>query len=99
MFQKLGPAVDMAEFAVGAESLHQALHRAAIINGPEMGVISALRPIEPGEIMAEQLLAFGGSENDVRIEEQRRQVVGGEPGSQTLKIDQANFAIANDHVL
>ena len=49
--------------------------------------------------MAEQLLAFGGSEDDVRIEEQRCQIVGGEPGSQTLKIDQANFAIANDHVL
>lgn len=45
MFQKLGAAVDMAEFAVRAESLHQALHRAAIVDRPEMRIIGALRPI------------------------------------------------------
>src|SRR5690348_3138479 len=92
-------AVGMAQFSVGAEGLHEALHGAQIVEGPETGRFVPSRAMETAEIVRKQFLALRIAERDVGIEEQRSEIVLRQTGPQPLEVDQAHLAIPHDDIL
>ena len=57
------------------------------------------RPVQPAQVVRQELLALGGGERDVGVEQERGEVVLCEAGAQALEVDEADFAGAHDDVL
>jgi putative membrane-bound dehydrogenase-like protein len=89
----------MAEFAISAEGLHEPLHRAKVVDGHEMRFVVRAGTVEAAEVVVQKFRPLIGSERDVRVEQKRGEVVLSQARTQPLKVDEADFAVANDDVL
>ena len=99
MIEKIGSFLHQAEEAVGAQRLHEALHRAKIIYSREIGGHHFASRAPFREIVFEQFVAFRRCEVDIRIVQQRGQIVLHEAGAQSLEIDEAGAPIIDHDIL
>ena len=84
-----------AKKTVGAQCLHQSLHRAELENFAERA-----RPLPTALIvMRQQFLALGRAEARVGIEQKRREIILRQPRAHPLEVDEISLAIAHDDVL
>src|SRR5438477_9417106 len=99
MFEKLLVTFDQAEKSVGAESLHQSLHRAKAKGEVEFTV-----NVDPVSnlllaIIRNQFVPLFARKIHIGIIKQRSEIVLGKTGPHSLKIDQIGLAIAQEDVL
>src|SRR5712692_8260829 len=99
MFEKLLVTFDQAEKAIGAQSLHQALHRAK-----SKGEVEFTVNVDPISnlllaIIIHQFLALFSSKIYIWIIDQRGKIVLRKTGPHPLEIDQIGLAIAQEDVL
>src|SRR5437870_8186163 len=93
MLQEMVVAFDEAEKTVGAEGLHQALHRAEAERFAEV-IADA-----PAAVVSEQFFALGLAKIDIWIVQQRSEIILRQTGSHSLEIDQVRLAVAHNDVL
>ena len=96
VFEKMGAGVGVAEFAVGAEGLHEALHGAEVVEGSE---VRRIFHACGGEVVREERVALGGGEAHVGVEQEGGEVVLREAGAEALEINERGLAVADHHVL
>src|SRR4051794_765670 len=92
-------ALNKAEEAVGSEGLHQALHRTQLEEAIERRIGNEIIFTLSRAIIFGQFASLVRSQLDVRIVQERRQIILRQPRPHPLEVDQMGLAISNNDVL
>ena len=88
-----------SEKSVRSQRLHQSLHRAKIEHFGKVWLDGGAGVLCAVEIMFQQVAAFRDRERDVRVVEERRQIILRQSRPHSLKIDETGAALLDDDIL
>ena len=99
MLKEMGALFYMAQEAVGAQGLHEALHGAkqedlVEIPGDILPTINA-----SGNVVLQKLVPLWRDEGHVRVKQEASQIILGQPRTESLKIDQVGSVLMKQNVL